>query len=106
MTAKKRAVKEPFLSAVARRLGRAAGTLTHAAHELTENFAALPVRVTSKSREAVGETEPREKKQFRRSRSAVHIEAVAKKRRRTGGKTKSVSGQSKRVSRKAQLKKR
>jgi hypothetical protein len=43
MTPKKQPVKkEPFLNAVARKLGHAAGTLTHVAQGLTETLSALP----------------------------------------------------------------
>jgi hypothetical protein len=43
MTPKKQPVKkEPFLNAVARKLGHAAGTLTHVAQGLTETRSALP----------------------------------------------------------------
>jgi hypothetical protein len=51
MTAKKRPVKQNLLlTAVARKLGHAAGKLTKATHELTENISALPGAVTEKLR--------------------------------------------------------
>lgn len=53
MTAKKRPVKQnPLLTAVARKLGHAAGKLTKVTYELTENISALPGTVTKKLRGA------------------------------------------------------
>jgi len=53
MTSKKRPVtQDPLLTAVARKLGHAAGKLTKATQELTENISALPGTVTKKLRGA------------------------------------------------------
>ncbi len=53
MPAKKQSKKqEPLLNAVARKLGHAAGKLTKATQELTENLSALPETVTTRLREA------------------------------------------------------
>jgi hypothetical protein len=53
MTAKKRSRKqELLLNAVARKLGRAAGTIAKVTQELTANLSALPDAVTTKMREA------------------------------------------------------
>ncbi len=53
MPAKKQPKKqEPLLNAVARKLGHAAGKLTKATQELTENLSALPETVTTRLREA------------------------------------------------------
>ena len=49
MAVKKRLLREePFLNAVARKLGSAAGTLTRASKDLAENLSALPEKVTAK----------------------------------------------------------
>ena len=51
MAAKKRTVtKTPFLSAVARKLGHAAGTLTKVTQELADNVSAVPETVAAKVR--------------------------------------------------------
>ena len=51
MTPKKQSAKEePFLNTVARKLGHAAGALTHVAQGLTENLSALPKAVARKAR--------------------------------------------------------
>jgi hypothetical protein len=53
MKSKKRPVKpEPLLNTVARKLGRVAGTLTKATHELAENLSALPESVMAKARKS------------------------------------------------------
>jgi hypothetical protein len=53
MPAKKQPKKQkPSLNTVARKLGHAAGKLTKATQELTENLAALPQTVTTGRREA------------------------------------------------------
>jgi hypothetical protein len=61
---KRRVTKEPLLSTVARKLGLAAGKLTHAAQELTENLSALPKNVTAKVR-AANRGEPVERSRSR-----------------------------------------
>jgi hypothetical protein len=62
MTSKKRPVtQDPLLTAVARKLGHAAGKLTKATQELTENISALPGTVTKKLRGAAN-TGPATKK--------------------------------------------
>jgi hypothetical protein len=53
MAVKKRAVKQPILNAVARKLGHAAGQLTKVTQELTNSLAALPESVTTKVRKTV-----------------------------------------------------
>ncbi len=53
MPARKQPKKqEPLLNTVARKLGHAAGTLTKATHELTQNLAVLPETLTTKLRGA------------------------------------------------------
>src|SRR5271167_2278381 len=54
MAVKKRAVtQEPLLSTVARKLGHAAGTITHMTHEFADNVSAMPETVAAKVRQAV-----------------------------------------------------
>jgi hypothetical protein len=70
MKARKRtATREPLLNTVARKLGHAAGALTKATHELTENFAALPETVTAKVREAATISTPPERSRTRAGRT-------------------------------------
>jgi len=57
--------REPLLSAVARKLGHAAGRLTQATQELTENLSALPTSVAAKVREAANSGEPAERSRTR-----------------------------------------
>src|SRR5580700_1324458 len=53
MPARKQTKKqEPLLSTVARKLGHAAGTLSKATQELTQNLAVLPETLTTKLRGA------------------------------------------------------
>lgn len=47
-TRKKNSNAEPFLSVVARKIGRAAGTITNVAQGFTENLTALPKAVSVK----------------------------------------------------------
>ncbi len=47
-TKKPPAKQEPLLNAVARKIGHAAGTLTKATQELTENLSALPETVSTR----------------------------------------------------------
>lgn len=54
MATKKSARREPFLNTVARKLGRAAGTLTHVAQVLSENLAPVPASVPGSVQEATG----------------------------------------------------
>ena len=49
MTKKQPAQNEPFLNTVARRLGKAAGTLTKATHNLATNLSCLPESVAAKA---------------------------------------------------------
>ena len=57
MTPKKRPVeKEPFLNAIARKLGHAAGTLTHVAQGLTDTLSVAPKDAsTRKNRKAASD---------------------------------------------------
>lgn len=57
--------QEPFLSAVARKLGHAAGRFTQATQELTQNLSALPANVAAKVREAANRGEPAERSRTR-----------------------------------------
>ena len=53
MAAKKKPIKhEPLLTTVARKLGRAAGTLTKVTQEVSENLSTLPDSVATKMRKA------------------------------------------------------
>jgi len=66
MKAKKRAVKpEPLLSAVARKLGHAAGRLTHATQDLTGKVSALPKNAAAKVREAATGGDPAKRSRAR-----------------------------------------
>ncbi len=49
---KRKAMYEPLLNTVARKLGHAAGTLAKATQELTESLSAIPENVTGKVRES------------------------------------------------------
>jgi hypothetical protein len=87
MAPKKRTVKqEPLLNTVARKLGRAAGTLTKVTQELTENLSALPENVTAKVREAahIGDSakrsrarNPHAKKRISRAAQTHRMKAAA-----------------------------
>jgi len=99
MTSKKRPVtQDPLLTAVARKLGHAAGKLTKATQELTENISALPGTVTKKLRGAanVGTATKKARISSRRRKektgSAVRLRTVKAKpgaKRRTPPKKKS-----------------
>jgi|SRR5580692_4241953 hypothetical protein len=65
---KRKATPEPLLNTVARKLGHAAGTLTKATHELTENLAALPATVSTSMREAASAAAPAERRRARGAR--------------------------------------
>jgi hypothetical protein len=74
MATKKRPVRhEPLLNTVARKLGRAAGTVTKVTQELTENLSALPVNVATKVRNAtdIGTLGKRSRVRIRRPRKSV-----------------------------------
>jgi hypothetical protein len=47
---KRKAMHEPLLNTVARKLGHAAGTVAKATQELTENLSAIPENVTAELR--------------------------------------------------------
>jgi hypothetical protein len=49
---KRKAMHEPLLNTVARKLGHAAGTVAKATQELTENLSAIPENVTAELRES------------------------------------------------------
>lgn len=90
MTARERkATGEPLLSTVARKLGYAAGTLTKATHEITENLAALPETVSTRVREAATSAAPsgrlrtRATRPSRKSRAAVNRNRKSPKRKST-----------------------
>jgi hypothetical protein len=94
MAPKKKLVKqEPFLTAVARKLGHAAGSLTKATHDLTDSVSTLPKDIATKVHDMAnatdGEQTPtrtrRAKPIRKRVRSAVpvrrkHSRAVTAKR--------------------------
>jgi hypothetical protein len=70
MTARKRkTTQEPLLSNVARKLGHAAGTLTKATQELSENLAALSGTVSARVREAATAAAPAARPQVRAART-------------------------------------
>jgi hypothetical protein len=70
MTARKRkATREPLLNTVARKLGHAAGTLTRATHELTENLAALPGTASARVHKAASAAAPAERSRTRAART-------------------------------------
>jgi hypothetical protein len=74
MAAKKRPVRhEPLLNTVARKLGRAAGTVTKVTQELTENLSTLPVNVATKVRNAtnIGTIGKRSRVRIRRPTKSV-----------------------------------
>jgi hypothetical protein len=90
MTARKRkATQEPLLSTVARKLGRAAGTLTKATQELSENLAALPGTVSARVREAASAAPPAARPRVRAARThrMKRRNAVSKKRKSPGDKS-------------------
>lgn len=84
MAAKKRRVKqEPLLNTVARKLGHAAGALTKATHEFTENLSALPENLSTKVLKAanIGKAKNRParfKKSTRRAASGSHPKRVVR----------------------------
>ena len=85
MAAKKRPVRhEPLLNTVARKLGRAAGTVTKVTQELTENLSTLPVNVATKVRNAtnIGTIGKRSRVRIRRPTKSVRR---AVQRQRTNG---------------------
>jgi len=74
LTAKKRAVsQEPLLNTVARKLGRAAGTLTKVTQELTENLSTFPDSVAMKVREAAHVTTPARRSRVRARHSKKRL---------------------------------
>jgi len=86
MTPKKQPVKEePFLNTVARKLGHAAGTLTHVAQGLTENLSALPKAVSRKARPTA--TGRRSKKKTTRASRTRSAKGAATARKPTGNKS-------------------
>jgi hypothetical protein len=91
MTARKRkATREPLLSTVARKLGHAAGTITKATQELTENLAALPKTVTTRVRGSASAAVPARRSRSRTARGSQIKEgaaAVNRKRKAPKGKT-------------------
>jgi len=77
MAAKKRpGTQEPLLNTAARKLGHAAGTLTKATHQFTENLSGLVETVESKVRNAANMGSPRE-------RSKSHVRSPKKKTRKS-----------------------
>jgi hypothetical protein len=55
MTTKKQSARqEPLLNTIARKLGRAAGTLTHVAHQVTDNLSAGATVRTATGRHPAG----------------------------------------------------
>jgi len=99
MAAKKRSgEQEPLLNTAARKLGHAAGALTKATHELTENLSGLAETVTTRVRKAsvMGTTAERPqpharspKKKTRKGLPTKKAKAAGRaKRQGPGGKTR------------------
>jgi hypothetical protein len=81
---KRKATPEPLLNTVARKLGRAAGTLTKATQELTESLAAFPETATAKVRDAAGISAPPERSRTRAARThRMKSGATVNKKRRS-----------------------
>jgi hypothetical protein len=90
MTARKRkATQEPLLSTVARKLGHAAGKLTKATQELSENLAALPGTVSARVRQAASAAAPAARPRVRAARThrMTGKNKVSKKRKSPGHKS-------------------
>lgn len=66
---KRKTTREPLLNTVARKLGHAAGTLTKATQELTENLAAFPETVSKTVREAANAAASAERPRLRAART-------------------------------------
>ena len=77
--AKKQPVKqeEPFLNAVARKLGQAAGTLSKVTQEWTENLSTLPESVASKMQTAANSGTPGKRSRVRTQPPRKRIRRVA-----------------------------
>ncbi len=104
MAAKKRlGTQEPLLNTAARKLGHAAGSLTKATHQFTENLSGLVETVESKVRDAANMGSPRERSKSharspkkrspkKRTRTTVRTKKAKKagrlKRQGAGGKTR------------------
>lgn len=84
MTGRKRkATREPLLNTVARKLGYAAGTLTRATHEITENLAALPETVSTRVRGAAAVAAPSERSRTGAARPSRKTRAAVNKNRKS-----------------------
>lgn len=102
MAVKKRLLREePFLNAVARKLGSAAGTLTRASKDLAENLSGLPGKVTAKVKEVADSEMPakrrpastrQHKKRSRPTGVRGTSQAAAKKKRDTMRSTATARG--------------
>ena len=87
MAAKKQSVKqEPLLNTAARKLGHAAGALTKATHQFTEDLSGLVETVESKVRDAAHIGSPRERsKSHARSPKRKTRESVRTKKAKKAG---------------------
>ena len=78
MAAKKKPVKhEPLLTTVARKLGRAAGTLTKVTQEVSENLSTLPESVATKMRKAARINTSKKRSRVRTRRPKKGLRRVA-----------------------------
>jgi len=104
MAVKKRAVtQEPLLSTVARKLGHAAGTITHMTHEFADNVSAMPETVAAKVRQAVksGESKGRTRGRIRHARKKLSRTVRPRKTRTRTAAAKQRSPRQKALRRKA-----
>lgn len=84
MAAKKRPVtQEPYLNAVARKLGNTAGTLAKVTHEFTENLSALPEKLAAKVRKTANVGSP--KSRPRHPKKTIGRAAQRQAKHRAGG---------------------
>lgn len=82
MAAKKHPGKqEPLLNTVARKLGRAAGTLTKVTQEWTENLSTIPESVATKVRKSAKTLTKSPRVRSRRQRTSTATVGIAKPRR-------------------------
>jgi hypothetical protein len=85
---KRNTTREPLLNTVARKLGHAAGTLTKATQELTENLATLPETVSTRMREVAGAAAPVERPRLRAARARPMKGGAALKKKRKSAEQK------------------
>ncbi len=83
---KRKAMHEPLLNTVARKLGHAAGTLARATQELTENLSAIPENVTEKVRDSAHVGAPVGRSRARSRHPKKRIRRITRTQAATGSK--------------------